>query len=165
MSEGKKKSEELLVQYEQIRQDMRDYNRSVWQTPSVALTVEIALITIILGPNLSLTPCGKSGVIFAGTLLVVGLLLTFVKHAHFHGLKALMADRLAKQIGMEEEHFPRVRWSRNLKELEKIIIPKGIQGLLVRASAVTWLARFLYIVIAINIYLLVINLTACLDCN
>ncbi len=155
---SKNNSEILIVQYEQIRQDMRDYNRSVWQTPGVALTVEIALITIIFGTDLKLDSIEKSILIFVATLLIIGLLLTFVKHAHFHGLKAQLANHLAKQIGMEDEHFPRVKWSDKLKELEKKVAPKCFQGLLTRASAVNWQVRFLYIVIVANLVLFIINL-------
>lgn len=152
------KSKALMLQYEQIRQDMRDYNRSVWQTPGVALSIEIALITIIFGTDISLNSWEKSAIIFVTNLLVISLLLTFVKHAHFHGLKAQLAHQLAMQIGMEEEHFPKIPWSKRLKILEKMVAPKCIQGVLTGVSAVNWQARVLYIVIAANLAMSIIYL-------
>jgi len=154
--------EELLAQYEQAREDLRDYNRSVWQTPSVALAVESAVFTLAFGQTFGLTPAGRFGLLLTGTLTVIGLLVTFVKHSHYQALRALSAQELASRLGLIEEPLFRVTWSKELKEREQQARPKHIQGALAGQSAVTWLARILYFVVVFNVLLLAQAALACL---
>ena len=162
MTDKRDDSNNRLDQYKQIRQDIRDYNRSVWQTPSAALAIESALVTVVFGTSLVLTPCGKAVLVLVGTLLVIGLLLTFVKHAHFQKLKANAAVDLGRELGMADEHFPAVDWGDDLRETESQLRPGGVRGFLSSLSAVIWLARFLYVVVAGNAYLIAVFGKDCL---
>jgi len=150
------RKKELLLQYEQVRQDWRLYHKSVWQTPSLAFGVESALLTIVLHPGFDLNPVARIGILFTGSLLVLGLTITFIKHSYFQKLKAKKATEIAEKLSMEEEHFPRLEWSKKLTAEAKDLEPKGFVGKIVRKSAVKWLINLLFLVLFINILLCVL---------
>lgn len=99
----------------------------------------------------------------AGSLLVLGLLVTFVKHAHFQLLKSNAAAKLGQKLGLDEEHFSGVEWSVELKAVEEQLVPPGIRGILVKRSAIAWLVRSLYLVTLMNLLIVVQSIVACIQ--
>lgn len=75
-------SKEEIAQYNQCSEDWRHYNNTIWQMPTVAMTIASAIMAVAYQYIQELLP--RTVILFFGGLILLGLTVSLVKHRLFH---------------------------------------------------------------------------------
>ena len=126
--------------YNQLKNDIRDYDKLIWGTPAVVGAIAAAVLTMVFSSQFQDIPITiKQAILMTGAGVDIAMFVGLCKHRFFQQYAHILIEELESNLGFTHEDYS----TKKIFESEKI--PRGIIN---RTRAYYWLAGSHIITIA-----------------